>query len=745
MSRRRSAPDETHVRSSVNPRVCVVVLNRNGADDILECLESVFACSYADLRVILVDNASEDDSLKRVKSWAAGEGALAPVKEKRQQVRPATLEEIKIDQAGELKAVDSTWGSDPACWPHLTVIRSGSNLGFAGGHNLGISMALRAEFEFVLLLNSDVIVDVNFLGPLVEAAREADVGATGPIVAFHSNPETVWQAGARVHLSRGRVEAMGKNTKVADIAGGPRDVDALVGCALLLKAAALKQVGLIDTDYFLYLEESDWFVRARKLGWRAALVPESKVFHKESALSIQAKAGYSSYYFARNRLYLVKKNRPAYLPLALIWTLRYGILNNVLRRRWSLLAMTLKGLRDFFAGRVGKCESLEHDKVAFPGFMVFTIDYKPQAGGIAEHAHRIALHLARKGVPVCVLAPARGEYREFDNRQPFETYRVPVLPGLDTLLYLFFVFRLVMKLRIGVVYCATSHPCGLICWVLRLLLSFRYTVTIHAHEVLYGGRGMRQTLKQGLKPLQIGVIGAADRVFAVSDFTRRALIDNGVAEAGVTVVPNGIDLEDLRHAHRDDRVVSQLGLVGKPIILTVARLDIHKGHDTVIRALPDILEDVPDAVYVIVGEGPMRGELESLSAAAGVSDHVVFTGHIPRPQVLALYEACSVFVMVSRIEGTSVEGFGIAFLEGGAFSRPVVGGRSGGIPDAVADGVSGILVDPSSPDEVARAVSRVLTDPDLAGRLGRGGYERVASEFTWDNAVGAILRSLESP
>jgi phosphatidylinositol alpha-1,6-mannosyltransferase len=632
-----------------------------------------------------------------------------------------------------------------ALWPHLTLIRSDTNLGFAGGHNLGIRLALGADFAFVLLLNSDVVVTRGFLEPLVQAAGEGDVGASGPLVLVHSDPETVWQAGARLHPRRGWVEALGTNGRADAFAGKPREMDALVGCAVLLKTEALRQVGLIDTEYFLYLEESDWFVRAGRSGWRALLVPASRVLHKESALSVEAKAGYSSYYFARNRLYLVRKNYPAYLPLALVFCLRYGILNHVLRRRWWQLWMSLKGIRDFVTGTMGRCESLRHGGPAFPAFMVFSGDYKPQSGGIAEHAYRVALNLDRRGIPVCVLAPKRGDHAGFDARQPFRTYRVPPWPGIDWLLYLIYAFHLVMKLRIGVVYCATSHPCGLICRILRLAVYFRYTVTIHAHEVVYGGRGLRQRLKKIVKPLQIGVIGAADRVFAVSDFTRSALLAAGVAGAKVAVMPNGVDIAELAHAPRERGIVSELGLEGRPIILTVARLDIHKGHDTVIRALPAILKAVPGAVYVIAGDGPMRRDLEELAVATGVSDGVVFAGSLPRPKLLALYEACDVFVMVSRMENTSTEGFGIVFLEAGVFSKPVVGGRSGGIPDAVEDGCSGLLVDPLNPAEVAQAISSILTDPGLAARLGRAGYQRVTALFTWDHAINILLDSLQSP
>lgn len=390
----------------------------------------------------------------------------------------------------------------------------------------------------------------------------------------------------------------------------------------------------------------------------------------------------------------------------------------------------------------GRGEDLKKADAAPPNCLVFSVDYKPQPGGIAEHAHKIALQLTRLGGSVCVLAPRRPGCAEFDRGQPFPTFRVPAWPGLDVLVYLLYGFRLIRRRRIRVVYCATSHPCGLVCMMLRVLLRFRYTITIHAHEVVYSGKGWRPFLKRLLRPFQIYVIASADRVFAVSRFTKNALESNGVSRQKTAILLNGVDPEELTDHPRDASIVATLGLEGKPVILTVARLDIHKGHDTVIRALPAVLREVPGTVYVIVGDGPMRRSLEDLSRTCGVSEHVVFTGYIPRSRTLALLEACSVFAMVSRIENGSTEGFGIVFLEAGVFSKPVVGGRSGGIPDAVADGETGLLVDPLDAGDVAKAVCRILADPQLASKMGKAGRARVMSQFTWDQTVCTLVDTI---
>jgi phosphatidylinositol alpha-1,6-mannosyltransferase len=709
------------------PRVSIVILNRNGGGDELECLESVYRNTYPDFDVIVVDNASEDNSLDSIRRWASGKRESEP--------NPISWQEIDPGSCG---------GSEPGEHPFLTIIASEENLGFAGGHNLGITVALTRSPRYVLLLNSDIVVDSDFLKPLVEEIQKPGIGVVGPVVLDYARKNVIWQAGSSVHPARGWFTPHLKGRPLADLDGESFEVSSLPGCALLVDAAVIQAAGLLDPDYFLYLEDTDWMTRVRALGWKLMLVPASKVWHNEVYSGLLTKAIYGSYYFARNRLMFTRKNYPRYLPLALVWSLRYGILDNILRRRWSALGMALLGMWDFVAGRKGRRDTLCHSVKALPNMLVYSVDYKPQPGGIAEHAHKIACHLSEISSSVAVLAPRWGDCREFDRNQAFPIYRVPRVPVLDLLIHFFTALGIILKRRVGIVYVATAHPCAVICRLLRLVAHFDFTVTIHGHEVVYSSAGPRQRAKALLRPLQVRAIASADRVFAVSEFTRRSLIEAGVDERKITIIYNGVDLKDFDDTGKDARIVEELGLAGKRIILTVARLDTHKGHDVVIKALPSILEKVPDAVYVIVGEGEMSLALHELTCKHGVRDRVVFTGLLPRADVLALLEACDVFVMASRIEGSSAEGFGIVFLEAGALSKPVVGGRAGGIPDAVEDGVSGLLVDPEDPGEVASAVTRILEDPDLAASLGRRGRERVEERFTWDAVVKRITDALDS-
>lgn len=379
-----------------------------------------------------------------------------------------------------------------------------------------------------------------------------------------------------------------------------------------------------------------------------------------------------------------------------------------------------------------------------PAVVVFSGDYKPLTGGVAEHAYRVACALRRKGLRVIVLGPSMPGADAFDREAGFPAYRVNAHPGTAALEYARALVGIVREHKAGWVYAATANPGAAACAAARLFADFRHSVTVHGHELTFGGRNPRQVFKTLIRPLYVRVLGRADRIFAVSDFTRASIVEAGIAPGRVSTIYNGVDLDDFRGDLGADTIRARYGLEGRRILLTVATLDVRKGHDTVIRALPELRKRVPDIAYVIVGSGPNEKRLRRLAAGSEAPEAVVFTGSLPRADVLAFLAACEVFAMISRQVGTNVEGFGIVFLEAGALGKPVVGGRSGGIPDAVEDGVTGLLVDPLSPGEVASAVAGIMLDGALARRFGEAGYERTARLFTWDAVAERILGGMRT-
>jgi phosphatidylinositol alpha-1,6-mannosyltransferase len=171
-------------------------------------------------------------------------------------------------------------------------------------------------------------------------------------------------------------------------------------------------------------------------------------------------------------------------------------------------------------------------------------------------------------------------------------------------------------------------------------------------------------------------------------------------------------------------------------LVTVARLQEHKGMDTVIRALPAILARAPDVRYAVAGTGPDRERLERLVQELGLGDRVRFLGGVGDQDLPAFYNLASVYVGASRRAGRlGVEGFGISLVEASACGLPVVAGNSGGIPDAVRDGETGFLVPPEDPAALAAAVSRLLADTELARRVAAAGRKAVETYYNWDRVV----------
>jgi phosphatidylinositol alpha-1,6-mannosyltransferase len=180
-------------------------------------------------------------------------------------------------------------------------------------------------------------------------------------------------------------------------------------------------------------------------------------------------------------------------------------------------------------------------------------------------------------------------------------------------------------------------------------------------------------------------------------------------------------------------------------VLTIARLDAYKGVDVMLRAVAALKEKFPALHYDIVGTGDETANLNALADQLGIDAHVQFHGRVSESGKAQLLEQADVFALPSRLEPNEVEGFGIVFAEAGAYGLPCLAGRDGGIPSAVLDGETGLLVDGGDVAQVTQALSRLLADDDLAERLGRAGYERFWNEFVWDAAIPRFEAALFGP
>jgi glycosyltransferase involved in cell wall biosynthesis len=180
-------------------------------------------------------------------------------------------------------------------------------------------------------------------------------------------------------------------------------------------------------------------------------------------------------------------------------------------------------------------------------------------------------------------------------------------------------------------------------------------------------------------------------------------------------------------------------------ILFVGRLVRRKGLKDLIDAFKVVSEEIPDATLEIVGDGPEKRELEHMVADLGLGGKVSLFGTLRGKPLFERYSYCDVFVMPSVTLPDDVEGFGTVFLEAGLFRKPSVGTTSGGIPEAVEDGRTGLLVPEGNAGELAQALRRLLTDTRLASSLGLNARERVLSKFTWEESTKQLIRSYVQP
>ena len=279
--------------------------------------------------------------------------------------------------------------------------------------------------------------------------------------------------------------------------------------------------------------------------------------------------------------------------------------------------------------------------------------------------------------------------------------------------------------------------------MMKRFLGTPYWVACHSVEIWWGTSRWRYA-----------ALKSADLILPVSLYTADIVRKmDGIHGSRVKVLYNAIPNSFAKLLASQEPTSSFIAEVKKncPVVLSVCTLvrgNEFKGVDTVIRALPSVLKALPDLRYVVVGEGDIRGKLESLAVETGVAGNVTFTGEIPDNELAELYRACDAFVLPSRGQErqgvVGGEGFGRVYVEAALAGKPVVGSRSGGASEALLHGRTGFVVNPDSRDEVAEALLAILQYPELAARMGCAGRTWALETFSED-ALSSSLRELLRP
>jgi GT2 family glycosyltransferase len=293
----------------MRPKVAIIILNWNNKADTLDCLRSLQGIDYPAYETIVVDNGSMDDSVSAIKLQ----------------------------------------------YPGLALVETKKNLGFAGGNNEGIKLALQKDADYVLLLNNDTVVDSKFLDRLVDAAeRSPDAGIVGPKIYYFKEPDRIWFAGGKINYRSGNTSHIGELELDEGQYDEVRDTDFITGCAMLIRRKVLDDIGFLDDRMFLYYEDSDFCARAHRHGYRIRFVPSSRIWHKVSSTASKVK-DIQFYYGTRNMILFEKHNaRPLdlmlFVPYYLVKFVAYNALAAALSLNFSRVKMILKAAYEGITG-----------------------------------------------------------------------------------------------------------------------------------------------------------------------------------------------------------------------------------------------------------------------------------------------------------------------------------------------------------------------------------------------------------
>jgi len=362
--------------------------------------------------------------------------------------------------------------------------------------------------------------------------------------------------------------------------------------------------------------------------------------------------------------------------------------------------------------------------------LFITNDVGPRAGGIETFVHGLIERLPKGSV--IVYTSAQPNTAEFDAKW-LQDFGVEVIRDRSKILLptprvISACQKLISNRKLTKVAFGAAAPLGVMAWAMRRAGAQTIVALTHGHEVWWSK----------VPPFNLAIRYMSKNLDAIAylgNYTKgeisKALRKSDVSKL-VQIAP-GIDVEHFVPTDSSN-LRAELGLTDKSVIISVGRLVHRKGQDKLIASLPAIKAAIPNVHLVLVGVGPHQDYLEKLAAKLQVADCVTFIGRINYAELPKYICVGDIFAMPSRSRffGLEVEGLGIVYLEASACGLPVVGGSSGGAPDAVLGGETGVVVDGTNTLEIAEACIELLNNPELCALMGANGRAWIIENWRWE-------------
>lgn len=310
------------MHTDILPQVSIILLNYQGADDTIACLKSLQKITYPNYRIVVVDNASPDDSMEQLSNY------------------------LKSQNSDEMTVFDSP--DEAMLSSHsptkFSLLQTGHNGGYGHGNNVGIKYALKNGGDYVLVLNNDTVVDPGFLEPMVQMCEnDSSIGIASGKIYFYDRPDVIWFNGGKFHPCTAKVEHVNFNEKDTGQIP-PEEITFISGCMWLIPKKIFVEVGYINEDYFMYVEDLEFCQRVMALEYKLEICQLSHVWHKVGSSSGHWST-FFAYWMAKNKMRFITNFLKGKCRLsAIIYHVFYTSLGWILHNRYDLFVSHLKGI-----------------------------------------------------------------------------------------------------------------------------------------------------------------------------------------------------------------------------------------------------------------------------------------------------------------------------------------------------------------------------------------------------------------
>ena len=355
--------------------------------------------------------------------------------------------------------------------------------------------------------------------------------------------------------------------------------------------------------------------------------------------------------------------------------------------------------------------------------LLFTLEYPPFYGGVANYYGNLVKYW-----------PKRDNISVLNNNNGLLINRTwPVLKWLSAIPRL---REAIKKGRIDHIIVGHILPLGLAALLCRQLYPIKYSVILHGLDFSRATQIWRKRIISKI------ILIKADKIICANSYTAELVKSflGGKVDGKIKIVNPGAEQLATRNSQLATQLKKKYHLNNKIILLSVGRLVKRKGFDQVIEALPEVLKQAPNLIYVIIGDGEELRNYQLNITNYELSDKIIIINKAADGERDAWYNLCDIFIMPAKNINGDFEGFGIVYLEANLAGKPVIASLSGGVGDAVIDDLNGLIVDPLDLNEIARTVIKLAQDTNLRRRLGEQGRERAIRKFNWPGQVEKIYK-----